>query len=156
VERHVKKALAFAALLVAAFLAYRYAASHSPEARYRSFAEAILHRRYEEAAGMADGLSAADLEQLGSQERIGGGPAMFQTLFPSRFSIESRDTASDGAVTLHATQTVLFNPVGVESAIRPAMFATLKQVATLRKGKGGWRVSEFSNTFEKMDTLSGR
>lgn len=152
----MKKALAVLALIVVGVLVYRYVDSHGPEARYRSFAEEILHRRYEAAAGMADGLSQADLEKLGSQERIGGGPPMFQTLFPSRFSIESQETAPDGAVTLHATQTVLFNPAGVESAVRPAMFATLKQVVTLRKSGGEWRVTEFSNTLDKMDTLSAR
>ena len=149
----MKKALGIVGLLVLAVLGYRCTRSHGPEARYQAFAEAMLHRRYDAAAEMADGLSAADLEKLGSQERIGGGPPMFQTLFPSRFSIESRETMPDGAVTLHATQTVLFNPVGVESAVRPAMFAMLKQVTTLRKGEGGWRVTAFSNTFEKMDSL---
>ena len=85
---------------------------------------------------MCDGLSSKDLEQLGSQERIGAGPPMFQTLFPSRFVVASREKSPDGSVTLHATQTVLFNPVGVESAVRPAMFAKLKQVITLHKQSG--------------------
>jgi hypothetical protein len=59
-------------------------------------------------------------------------------------------------VTLHATQTVLFNPAGVESATRPAMFATLKQVVTLRKGSSGWRITAFENNFEKMDAVTHR
>jgi hypothetical protein len=152
----VKKAFVVAAIAGAVFLAYRYTTTNGPEARYKLFAEEILHRRYDAAAAMAEGLSASDLEKLGSQERIGAGPQMFQTLFPSRFAIESREGRAGGAVTLHATQTVLFNPAGVESAVRPAMFATLKQVVTLHKGADGWRVTAFENTFEKMDALTGR
>ena len=152
----MKKAFVVLGLIAIAFLVWRYRSTHGPEACYRQFAEEILHRRYDAAAAMSYGLSADDLAKLGSQERIGAGPAMFQTLFPSRFAIESSEAGADGARTLHATQTVLFNPVGVESALRPAMFATLKQVVTLQKRTGGWRVTAFSNEFVKMDTLGDR
>jgi hypothetical protein len=152
----MRKAILLTGLTGLLFLGYRYVGGHGPVAQYESFAEEVLHRRYDAAAAMSEGLSAADLEKLGSQERIGGGPPMFQALFPSRFAIDSKDRGPDGSVTLHAVQTVLFNPAGVESAIRPAMYATLKQVVTLRKTAGGWRVIAFSNTFEKMDTLTGR
>ena len=81
---------------------------------------------------------------------------MFQTLFPSRFEVTSRETAPDGALVLHAVQTVLFNPAGVESAVRPAMYATMNQTVTLRKTAGGWKVAAFENTFGKMDPLTGR
>ena len=123
------------------------------EERYKQFAEEMLQRRYDAAAAMTDGLTAAELGELGTQERIGAGPAMFQTLFPSRFVIDTRENGADGAVILHATQTVLFNPAGVES-IRPAMFATMKQVVTLKQRDGAWRVTAFTNSFEKMDSLS--
>jgi hypothetical protein len=145
--------IAFAVLIAAAaFGVWRYYSDkHLPAKVYETFAEEILHQRYDDAAKMCDGLTAADLGQLGSQERIGAGPQMFQTLFPSRFEIESRETTSDGDIAIHAVQTVLFNPVGVESAIRPAMYATLKQVVTLRKEDAGWRVVAFENTFVSMD-----
>ena len=81
---------------------------------------------------------------------------MFQTLFKSRFAIDSNESLPDGGVTLHATQTVLFNPVGVESAVRPAMFATMKQIVQMKKGDGGWKITSFDNTFENMDSTSGR
>jgi hypothetical protein len=151
----MKKMLALLLLAGGAFVVYRYVVTNGPEATYKRFAEEILHRRYDAAAAMSDGLSAADLEKSGSQERIGGGPPMFQTLFPSRFTIESLEKRPDGVV-VHATQTVLFNPIGVESAVRPAMFATLKQVVTLHKGASGWRVTAFENTFDKMDALTHR
>lgn len=139
-------------LVAAAFAGYRYyATSYAPEKLYKQFAEDILHQRYTEAAKKCDGLTADDLGKLGSQEHIGPGPAMFQTLFPSRFRIDSREKTPDGDLTLHAVQTVLFNPVGVESAIRPAMFATLNQVVTLRKVNGDWRVVAFDNQFGAMD-----
>jgi hypothetical protein len=144
-------------LVAAAFAGYRYfATSYAPEKLYKQFAEDILHQRYADAAKKCDGLTADDLAKLGSQGRIGPGPAMFQTLFPSRFRIDSRETAPEGALTLHAVQTVLFNPVGVESAIRPAMFATLEQVVTLRKVSGDWRVVAFDNKFDAMDEVAKR
>lgn len=150
----------FIAVLIvagAAVVGYRYyRGSDATVERYKQFAEAILHRQYDKAAAMTDGLSAADLQQHGTQERIGAGPPMFQTLFPSKYEIDSRETSPDGVVTLRVTQTVFFNPAGVESAIRPAMFATLKQVARLRKSDDGWKVVAFENTFEKMDSLGSR
>lgn len=152
----MKKAILLAGLIGVGFLVYRYTASHGAEAAYEAFAEKVLHRRYDAAAAMTDGFSAADLEARGSQERIGAGPPMFQTLFPSRFKIDSREKTPDGAVVLHATQTVLFNPAGVESAIRPAMYARLKQVVTLEKRAGGWKVTDFTNTFESMDSVGGK
>ncbi len=135
---------------------YYYRSVSGPVPRYQKFAEEVLHRRYDAAAEMCDGLTAADLQSRGSQEQIGAGPQMFQTLFPSTFVVESNETSDDGKVTIHAVQTVWFNPAGVESAMRPAMFATLKQVVELRKGSGGWKVTAFQNTFDKMDTTSRR
>jgi hypothetical protein len=153
----LKKLVILAVCLIAAGFGYRYfSGGDRAEARYKEFAEEILHRRYSAAAAMSDGLTAADLEKLGSQERIGAGPAMFQKLFRSRFDINSRTDAPDGSVVFHATQLVRFNPAGVESAIRPAMFATLRQVVTLRKKDGDWKVTAFENVFEKLDSTPTR
>ena len=134
---------------------YRHYSASGPVKLYEVFAEEMLHRNYDAAAGMADGLTPADLARLGSQERIGAGPAMFQKLFASRFKILSQDSTDDG-VKLTAVQTVLFNPAGVESAMRPAMYADLKQVITLRKRANGWKVASFTNDFVQMDSLTGR
>ena len=150
------KRLAVLLLLAAAALAgYRYyAATIAPERQYRAFAEEVLHQHYDAAAAMSDGLSAKDIEQSGTQESIGAGPQMFQTLFPSRFDVTSREAGPGGALVLHAVQTVLFNPQGVESAVRPAMAATMNQTVTLRKSGGGWKVAAFENKLGKVDSLT--
>jgi hypothetical protein len=141
-------------LLVAAgaFAGWRYyATSYAPVRHYKAFAEEVLHQHYDVAATMSE-LSAKDLQRSDTQETIGGS-AMFQTLFPSRFEVTSRETAPDGALVLHTVQTVLFNPPGVESAVRPAMMATMNQTVTLRKGAGGWKVAAFENKLGKVDSL---
>jgi hypothetical protein len=51
---------------------------------------------------------------------------------------------------------VLFNPASVESAVRPAMFATMNQTVTLRKSANGWKVAAFENNFAKLDSLTER
>lgn len=153
----MRKAFLLAFLMGGSFFGYRYYDhSYAPVKQYKAFAEAILQRRYDRAAAMADGLTEDALQRSGTQEHVGPGPEMFQTLFPSRFNIESCETAPDGTVTIHAIQTVLFNPAGVESAVRPAMYATLKQTASLRNGSGGWKVTAFDNKFEKMDSMTSR
>ena len=150
----MKRGIAIAVVIAAIVLPWHYYAhSYAPRDHYRKFAEEILHRRYDAAAAMTDGISASQLEQQGSQERIGAGPAMFQTLFPSNYTIESHDSASDGTLTLHAVQTVFFNPPGVEST-RPAMYAKLNQTVSLRKTSSGWKVTAFENKFASMDSVS--
>ena len=84
------------------------------------------------------------------------GPQMFQTLFPSRFDVQTRETAADGTLTLHTVQTVLFNPPGVESAVRPAMYATMNQTVSLRKSGDAWKITAFENKLARMDSLSSR
>ena len=152
----MKRAVVAVVVVAAAFLAYRhYDKSYSPVQHYKKFAEQILHRQYDAASELTHGIAAKDLEKQGSQEKIGAGPPMFQTLFPSRFAIESTEASADG-LTIHAVQTVLLNPPGVESAVRPAMYAKLNQVVSLKKTSSGWRVTSFENKFDSMDSLSAR
>lgn len=150
----MKRTVFAVVVLAAAFLGYRYyEKSYAPVQHYKKFAEDILHRRYDAAAGLTEGLSAKDLEKQGTQEHIGAGSQMFQTLFPSHYAIESSQQAADGTLTLRAVQTVLFNPVGVESAVRPAMVAKLNQTVSLRKTPSGWKVTSFENQFASMDSM---
>ena len=152
----LKRAIVAALIVAAIFLAYRWYDRAGAERRYKAFAEEILHRHYDVAAAMSEGLTAADLQRAGSQERIGAGPAMFQTLFPSRFEIRTREKTADGTVTLTSVQTVFFNPPGVESVTRPAMFAKMNQTVKLRKSGGTWKVVACENTFGSMDSLTSR
>ena len=149
----MKWLIALGVLASAGFLGYRsYDSSSAPVKVYENFAEEILHRHYDIAAGMCDGLSRETLEQSGTMEKIGAGPTMFQTLFDSRFEIQSKETAADGAVNLNALQIVLWNPPGVESVMRPAMYAKMNQLVTLRKSGSDWKVVSFKNDFVSMDS----
>jgi hypothetical protein len=153
----MKRAVAIVVVLTATFLGYRYySSSYAAVRQYKQFAEAVLHRQFDDAAAMTDDLTVQQISRAGTQENIGAGPGMFQTLFPSRFNIESQEKAADGTLTLHAVQTVLFNPPGVESAVRPAMYATMNQAVTMRKVGGGWRITSFENKFDKMASLTSR
>ena len=153
----MKRLIALGILAGAGFFGYRaYESSTAPVKRYEKFAEEILNRRYDAAAGMCDGLSRERLEASGTMEKIGAGPTMFQTLFRSRFDIQSKEKVPDGGITLEAVQTVLWNPPGVESVMRPAMYAKMNQVVTLRKTGGEWKVTAFRNTFGSMDAWNAK
>jgi hypothetical protein len=148
----VRRGVAVVVIIGVAYLGFHfYQRSNGPDRAYEAFAEEMLHHRYDRAATMADGLSADDLSKIGGLD-----PAMLQTLFPSKFKIETREKAPDGTITLGAVQTVLFNPPGVESAVRPAMYATMNQTVSLRKGSAGWKITAFDNKVARMDSLTSR
>jgi hypothetical protein len=149
------KRFAALVLVIAAIAGYRYYAGNAPVRAYEQFAEAILHRQYDAAAAMTTGLTPAALERSGTQEKAGAGPAMFQTLFKSNFRIDSKEVDADGGVNLKCVQTVLFNPVGVEST-RPAMYLRMNQTVRMRNVEGVWKVVSFENAFDKMDSLTAR
>jgi len=141
----------------AGFAGYRvYDSSTAPVKRYEAFAEEILNRRYEAAQGMCEGLSREQLEASGTMEKIGAGSTMFQTVFPSRFEIRTKEKGADGEMALDAVQTVNWNPPGVESVMRPAMEAKMDQRVTLRRVDGQWRVTSFRNTFVSMAERQAR
>jgi len=153
----MKRVFLLAILAVSGFAAHRhYTKSYAPITLYKQFAEEILKRHYDVAAAMTDGLTQSDLEKAGTQEKIGAGPAMFQTLFPSRFDMESQSAEPDGSVTLNAMQTVLFNPPGVESAMRAAMYAKMHQKVTMHQSGGAWKITSFENKFDSMDAVPKR
>ncbi len=150
----MRRAAILVVLLGVSFLGYRQVFAHGPVKVYEQFAEEMVHRRFGNAAKLSDGLRESDLAAIGNAGGID--PAMLQTLFASRFDIVSKDETADRTVTLKAVQTVLFNPPGVESAIRPAMYATLNQLVSLRKVSGDWKVTSFKSKLEKMDSLTSR
>ena len=138
-------------LIAAAFFAWRYTKSHGLNGTYQEFAEDMTHRRFDKAAALTDGLSESDLQKIADDGGLN--PAMMQTIFPSKFAIESTEKQPDGSVKMTAVHTVLFNPPGVESALRPAMYAAQRQVITLRKAGLGWRITSFKSNVEKMDSV---
>ncbi len=153
----MKRVIALLIASVAGFAGWRYySASYAPVQTYKEFAEHMLNGRYDKASALADGLSPDALQKLGTQERIGAGPPMFQTIFPSTFTIETEEKDADGTLTMHATQLVRFNPAGIESAVRPAMFAKMKQTTRMQQKGGGWKVTAFENTFDSMGSMGGR
>lgn len=153
----MKRAIVLAVIVAGAFAGYRrYTSDYAPVKLYKSFAEEVLQRHYDAAAALTEGMTATDVQRAGSQEKVGMGPAMFQTLFPSRYDIESKSLAADGTLTINAVQTILFNPPGVESALRPAMYAKMKQVVTMHKNGGAWKITSFENKFDSMDSASRR
>ncbi|HKO00575.1 MAG TPA: hypothetical protein VJ032_02710 [Thermoanaerobaculia bacterium] len=150
----MKRSVIVAAVaLIAAALAFRSYRQRTVEKAYEKFAEEIIRRHYDVAAAMTTGMTEDELRASGTQEQTGGGPAMFQTLFPTRYQFESTTTASDGTLSINVVQEVRFNPAGVESAVRPAMAATMRQSATMRKVAGVWKIVSFQNKFEKMDSI---
>lgn len=151
----MKRLVATAVLLIAAIAGYRYYAGNAPVRAYEQFAEAIAHRQYDAAAAMTTGLTPAELERSGTQEKGGAGPAMFQTLFKSNFRIDSKEAAADGSIVMKCVQTLPFNPVGVESA-RPAMYLRMNQTVGMKNVEGAWKVVSFENAFDKMDSLTAR
>jgi hypothetical protein len=67
----MKRLIAAAALLAAAFFGYRYYdASYAPERKYKEFAEEMLKRHYDSAAAMTDGLTAQDLARARRSDRV--------------------------------------------------------------------------------------
>ena len=143
------------ASLAAVLLLTIHCSGRDASKRYQEFAEEVLHRHYDKAAAMCAGITESELARRGTQEQIGAGPPMFQTLFPSSFEI-TETTTPNGDIHIDAVQTVLFNPGGVESAVRPAMYAKMKQTADLRKIDGTWKIVTFANKFDSMDSTSSR
>ena len=66
----MRRVIAAAALLAAAFFGYRYYdTSYAPEKKYKEFAEEMLKRHYDTAATMTDGLTAQDLPKRARRRR---------------------------------------------------------------------------------------
>jgi hypothetical protein len=61
--------------------------------------------------------------------------------------LESRETASDGAVILTVRQSVYYDPPGVTSGVGGAGVATIRHVARMKKTTEGWRIVEWTPTF---------
>ena len=78
-----------------------------------------------------------------------------QELRGTGYEVTSRTAGAAGVeVTLDVTQTVGFNPPGVESALRPAMKATVRHRATLQRTAAGWKVAALTSKLVGEDEIS--
>jgi len=78
-------------------------------------------------------------------------PYSIQTLGRIDYALQSSERGADSnEVNLAVEQTVYFNPPGVESAMRAAMYMTIIHKVTMKKGDGGWKVVAFNPKVSKI------
>lgn len=152
----MKKLLVLVVLAVAVAIWYRsYREEQAPVRVLTAYADAVASGRHDLARQFADG----DLAGAGAGERhAAAGWVPVQELRGVHYRVDSRTASADGnEVALVVTQTVGFNPPGVESALRPAMQARFRLQATVRSTASGWKVVAFSSEFlEADDAVGGR
>jgi len=146
----MKKLIVLVVLLAGGFAGYRYhEARQAPIRTFTSFADALAKGRHDLAARYAEG-DAADGAQGERYRQAGWVPV--ENLRGISYAVHSRAESPDGReVKLDVTQTVGFNPPGVESALRPAMKARFHQTATVRRTPAGWKVVAFKSEFLAAD-----
>jgi len=133
-------------LLVAAAAALAYRSHRERAAPVRAFvayADALAAGRHDLARQWATGDLAG--ARAGERHAVAGWVPVEELRGTSYRVTSRRPGVSAGEVALEVTQTVAFNPPGVESALRAAMRATFRQRATVRRTASGWRVAAFSS-----------
>jgi hypothetical protein len=149
----VRKLIALVAIAAAAAIAYRaHRDRQAPVDVFTAYADALARGRHDLARELATGELAGS--EAGERHRAAGWVPV-QELRGTSYEVTSRTASPAGdEVTLDVTQTVGFNPPGVESALRPAMKARFRQRATLRRTATGWKVAAFTSEFVGADELS--
>jgi hypothetical protein len=140
----VKKLLVVVVAVAAALAALRvHQVREAPARVLAAYADAVAYGRHDLARTYATGELAG--EEGGERFAVAGWVPV-QEIRRISYAVTSRTPAADGGeVVLEATQTVAFNPPGVESALRAAMRATFRLRATVRRVGGGWKVAAFSS-----------
>ncbi len=142
----MKKILAAAILLAAAFLAVRAYQRFAAVRCYERFADAWARERPEEALRYTEGETARlAVEKKGLRSLIDA--RTMEALHGIRYSEERVEGRDGGDLAVEATQTVAFDPPGVTSAIGGAMWMTFHHSARLRKTDEGWKVVDFEPTY---------
>jgi hypothetical protein len=149
----VRKLVVLVVIVAAAVVAYRaHRSKQAPVDVFTAYADALARGRHDLARELATGELAGS--EAGERHRSAGWVPV-QELRGTSYEVTSRtDGAAGDEVTLDVTQTVGFNPPGVESALRPAMRATFRQRATLRHTTSGWKVAAFTSKFVGADEIS--
>ncbi len=140
----MKKLVVLGVVALAGFLGWRVHRAHqAPVEVFEKFSNAVAQGRWDLAEPYLEE-PVADREAGERFAAVGWIPV--QELRSVQHRVTSRKDSRD-RVTLEVTQTVGFNPPGVESAMFSAMQARFNQVATLHETPNGWKVVEFTNTF---------
>lgn len=142
----MKKLVSVLILAGAAAFGYRWFLGWRAYGAYEGFAEAWVHE--DRSAGRKYGTEEAvrhAFEDRSLRGTPGGG--MMEAFRGTRYSVESKTRSPGGDVELTVKQTVFFDPPGVTSAIGGAMFAHFRDVATVRRTAGEWRVVAFEPTY---------
>jgi hypothetical protein len=129
----------------AVYGAFRYAVVDPPWRAFRAFARDWAREDTPAAAAWTSGEAA----KKAVEEKILRGVvrAPMEAFRGSREELESRETASDGAVILTVRQSVSYDPPGVTSGVGGAGVATIRHVARMRKTPDGWRIVEWTPEF---------
>ena len=137
-------------LALSAFLVVVNCAGGSAEKTFEKFASAWADERTEDALAYCEGDSAKEaVKALGISQLLS--PYSIQTLGRIDYEVQSTEKgANSGELNLTVEQQIYFNPPGVESAVRAAMYATVIHHVIMKKGSGGWKVVSFSPKVSKV------
>ena len=151
----MKRLVVLILVVAAAAVAYRvHRERQAPLRTLTAYADAVARGRHDLARQFADG-ELAGAPAGGRHNRAGWVPV--ESLRSIGYRVDSRSESADGReISLDVTQTVGFNPPGVESALRPAMKATFRLRATVRRTAAGWKVAAFTSEFVAADEVSTR
>ena len=142
----MKKVLVLLVIAAGALLFYlNHQKQQEPFKAFTAYADAVARGRHDLARQYADG-EIANEDQGERYAEAGWVPV--QEIRDLSYVVNSQTRSADGEeVAFDVTQTLAFNPPGVESAIRAAMKATFHQTATVRKTGSGWKVVAFKSDF---------
>jgi hypothetical protein len=149
----MKKLIVLLSIAAAVGIAYRvHRDRQAPVDAFTAYADALARGRHDLARDLAIGELAGS--EAGERHSAAGWVPV-QELRGTSYTVTSRTASATGdEVTLDVTQTVGFNPPGVESALRPAMKATFRQRAIVRRTAAGWRVASFASELVAVDEIS--
>lgn len=117
----------------------------APDRVFERFADAWAREDTPAAVALTDG--EAVKKTVESKILRGELKAPMEAYRGERVEIESRESASNGEVTLTAKQVVFFDPPGITSGIGGAGAASFRHVVRMTKTPAGWRVASFEPTF---------
>lgn len=138
-------------LVVVALLA-AVGCSSGPEGTYKKFADSWAANKVSEAISYAG--------SEGARTAIGEktinalmGNAIQTPMGSSHSSIQTSSGTGPGEVVVQADQVVMYNPPGVESALRATMAARIHHTVTLARTADGWKVMAFNPTLVKTEEI---